>query len=63
MSAKYCCIQAADKFLEDDEERLTYLKVVLEAYWFQGRPLKNVLPLIVRIREAIARHQKRKISH
>jgi len=52
VSAKYY-IQAADTFLEDDEKRPSFLKVALEAYWFQGRSLKDVLPLIARIREAI----------
>jgi hypothetical protein len=52
MSAKYY-IEAADNFLEDDEKRPAFLQVALEAYWFQGKPLKDVLPLIARIREAI----------
>ena len=52
MSAKYY-IEAAQKFLDDDEKRPSFLNVALEAYWFQGRPLKDILPLIARIREAI----------
>jgi len=36
-------IQAADKILEDDEKRRSFLKVTLEAYWFQGGPLKMFL--------------------
>jgi len=52
MSANYY-IEAAEKFLDDDEKRPTFLGVALEAYWLQGRPLKDLLPLIARIREAI----------
>jgi len=52
MSAKYY-IEAAENFLDDDEKCPSFLKVALEAYWFQGRPLKDLLPLIARIHIAI----------
>ncbi|KAF8913196.1 hypothetical protein CPB84DRAFT_1760600, partial [Gymnopilus junonius] len=31
----------------------TFLKVAIEAYWFQGKPLKDIIPLTIRIDAAI----------
>ncbi|CAA7268089.1 unnamed protein product [Cyclocybe aegerita] len=43
-SARYY-IKAAHTFPEDDEKRPYYLKVAIEAYWFQNKPLDDVLLL------------------
>ncbi|KAF8079125.1 TPR-like protein [Lyophyllum atratum] len=45
-------IQAANSFYKDDEYRVNYLKVALEAYWFGEAPLMITLPLCKEIREA-----------
>ena len=46
-------ITAAELFMKDDENYAYFLKIALEAHWWQNSPLKVTLPLVKRIREAL----------
>jgi hypothetical protein len=56
-AAKYYT-EAADTYLEDDENHVYFLKIALEAHWWRGDPVKITLPLCTRIRSAIPEMMK-----
>lgn len=51
-SAKYY-MQAAQSYPEDEENVPYFLHVALEAYWWHGKTLREVIPLLHQIRDAI----------
>jgi hypothetical protein len=51
-SARYY-LQCAQSYPEDEENVPYFLHIALEAYWFHGKALKEVIPLLHQIRDAI----------
>jgi len=51
-SARYY-MQCAQSYPEDEENVPYFLHVALEAYWWHGKALREVLPLLRQIRDAI----------